>query len=732
MTNAERHFRGVSQGLQLDEAAMFESAVSGTKTSILSRIAGDPDHPARPGVLARYGTTVIGHFERELQQRFLAKTPWDEVKDRLVASSPFLQGAPAHWAERIVRTEVMNASNRSAWESIRNADEQLGDACKILSCGIDFRTGADSIAVHGQIRKVEEAFESWFGAFQHPPDRPNDRATVVPHRVSWPIPDYLAPRSDGEVASRWRQEGRKGSPPARPLMSTIDRKLFGVTPPPKLAAATAEAEPQVPEAAPAAAPIVASMLQTAPQAPPVAEQPNRYAELDELMRDRAPGEERAGARLPEQTVPRFRNEAARQRWATERLEQLPRYPDHPDDDIVFHRLPTIVEPFNDRIRERINDLEEEIRKLEKTNEAPPLRRVRIDQMKAQWPDVRAVHVLEDIHNTKAPAPVLVRKDGKLFVQSGLETVIAHDLSGRATVDVHVIDLDAKPKKAPKPARVKVEMAGDIPIERIAPADFFKHVEGKKNVDIIEDRKGTAERVIARVFGDKGAPSIATFEKIYGSAEHDVRLNRVALHSGAYAIGSDAQARASVRLSGGIYSKKGNRIGEVTRTFIRHGDGTLEVHHDYFRIEGGDERGKGTGEAMLRQSLQAYEHIGVNHVTVDAAWVGQYTWATFGYNWDEYTADTRRRDLAKYLVRRGGIDADRAAKIAKEVAPRAWDVAALDVDGILVNARAQIEGAKTMPMKLGKAFLLEGDMWSGSLSLDKNSPTYKRAKERLKL
>lgn len=231
---AEQHFTGIAQPLALNEAAIYESSISGTNTSILARIAADPAHPGHPGVLARYGTAVIGKFETELQQRFLAKTPWETVKERLVQSSPFLQGAPAHWAERIVRTEVMGASNRASWETIRATDEQLGDLCKILSCAFDTRTGADSIAVHGEIRRPDEAFESWFGAFQHPPDRPNDRAVVVPHRISWPIPPYLQPMSDGDVAARWAAEGHKGGHPGRPNMSTIDRALFGVQKPPSL------------------------------------------------------------------------------------------------------------------------------------------------------------------------------------------------------------------------------------------------------------------------------------------------------------------------------------------------------------------------------------------------------------------------------------------------------------------------------------------------------------------
>jgi hypothetical protein len=229
---AERAYRGVNQRLPIREAALLDSVSAGTEASVLRRLSGDPENPASRGILDRYGESVIGKFEEALQLRFVARQPWAEVRDALVGESPFLQGAPASWAERIVRTETMNANNRAGWEAMRGANAELGDMVKILMATFDDRTGADSIAVHGQIRHMEEAFESWFGLYQHPPNRPNDREIVVPQRLSWPLPPTLAQRPDAEVLSRWVVEGRKGSPPARPLMSTLGSdEVFGSAPP---------------------------------------------------------------------------------------------------------------------------------------------------------------------------------------------------------------------------------------------------------------------------------------------------------------------------------------------------------------------------------------------------------------------------------------------------------------------------------------------------------------------
>lgn len=239
LEKADAAFRGIgTQPLALPEAAIVNKAVSGAQSTVLRRLMSGFDNAGNPlrggkgmmqraGVLARYGEAVVSAFEKELQTAFVARKSFDEVKASLIERSPFLAGMPRHWAERVVRTEVMGASNRAAWEATRAADDELGDLCKILSATFDNRTGADSYAVHGQIRRVDEPFEWWGGLFQHPPARPNDREVVVPHRIVWEIPSYLAWKSDGEVSARWRFEGRKGGPPGRPKMTTIDLVLFG-------------------------------------------------------------------------------------------------------------------------------------------------------------------------------------------------------------------------------------------------------------------------------------------------------------------------------------------------------------------------------------------------------------------------------------------------------------------------------------------------------------------------
>jgi hypothetical protein len=245
LKRAERVYRGISQPLPIREASMMDAAVEGSRASALRRLlrAGyDPaltehpeEHHAKAGILQRYGMQTVKEFESILQRGLVTRASVPELRAQITAASPFLQGKPAFWAERIVRTETMSAYNRGSWEATREADEDLGDVFKILVATFDDRTASDSYAVHGQIRRPEEAFESWFGLYQHPPNRPNDREVVITHRLCWPLPQYLTPVSDDVLLARWTAEQpkthRKGYKPKhmppRPLLSTIDRGKFG-------------------------------------------------------------------------------------------------------------------------------------------------------------------------------------------------------------------------------------------------------------------------------------------------------------------------------------------------------------------------------------------------------------------------------------------------------------------------------------------------------------------------
>lgn len=238
MGAANKEFAGITEApLPLKEIAMLSQAQTGARASALRRLATSGEEDAAPenveehrgklGILDRYGVETVGVFEETLQKGLLTKKPWAEMRDEITSASPFLQQAPRFWAERIVRTETIGAYNRAGWEGIRTANEMLGDMVKILSATFDDRTGWDSYALHGQIRRSDEPFEWWEGKFQHPPNRPNDREIVVPHRIAWPLPKYLTWKSDAEVLKRYLMQRKKGRPPPRPRMTTIPLSKFG-------------------------------------------------------------------------------------------------------------------------------------------------------------------------------------------------------------------------------------------------------------------------------------------------------------------------------------------------------------------------------------------------------------------------------------------------------------------------------------------------------------------------
>ncbi len=118
--------------------------------------------------------------------------------------------------ERLLRTETAYAFNAVADASVTKLAEQHRDVRKRWTERVDDRTGrpldnrvaADSLVLHGQIAKPGGVFTmpaapgappkmvglSW--AF--PPNRPNDRAVVLPWRPGWGIPGWTL--RDGRAA----------------------------------------------------------------------------------------------------------------------------------------------------------------------------------------------------------------------------------------------------------------------------------------------------------------------------------------------------------------------------------------------------------------------------------------------------------------------------------------------------------------------------------------------------
>lgn len=105
--------------------------------------------------------------------------------------------------ERLTRTRAAMAYNAAQLDGIEALGDEYDDIYGRWVEHVDDRTwepmddrvGKDSIALHGQVQRPGDVFVmpasgpgegSWF----HPPNRPNDRAIIMPWRKEWQIPAY--------------------------------------------------------------------------------------------------------------------------------------------------------------------------------------------------------------------------------------------------------------------------------------------------------------------------------------------------------------------------------------------------------------------------------------------------------------------------------------------------------------------------------------------------------------
>lgn len=357
------------------------------------------------------------------------------------------------------------------------------------------------------------------------------------------------------------------------------------------------------------------------------------------------------------------------------------------------------------------------------DERSQLRSVRIDRVHSLWNTVDVGMVRDAIRSNRVSlasneGPVVVRFQGNLYAanRESVARLTAQRFEGRINGRAHVIDLDRPAAPIPAPAPV---VSAPLAVTKPKPPKLKLDVA---SVAHVAKELGIDEVDLAKVFhGQSEIPTKKSLERTWGHEESGTTINLTSSRV-------DRYNGTSVYMSGSIM-REGRVIGRITRSFRKHPDGKLEVHHDFFRIDNPKDQGGGAAEAMLRQSIHTYEQAGVDEVTVDPHWVGQYTWATFGYQWSPSYARDMESDFSRYMIKHG-VEEKRAKQIAKDVAPYPWELAAVDVDGIMVDTTYD-SGSQKGKFKLGKSFLLGGDSWTGKIDLkDKNSPSYKCAAFRL--
>lgn len=349
----ERAYTGVATPLRMREAQNMDAISRGAGASLLRRNAASVD---------RYGTMMISEFERDIRVGMLAGLSQYEMIASLTGrrgpSGPdvslravvvggqvrrvLTENIPEglfvryrYFAERIVRTEVANAYNDARLGALFSARaNDFPDMGKKILAHFDQRTAWDSVAVHGQVRRLEEYFQDGAGrVYLRPPGRPNDRETVIPWREHWReshltrmlTAEELQRQQARIAAGRGTSYPRKGPqptpgtvlrgkqrphiprpPPVRPPPAPLPPRVpLPVQPPLPFPPTRAPRAVPVPIVPPAAPPVVVRPVVpvAAPPAPPPAPapapaRPPREAMLDAIEAAGRPSRNRqlAGAR----------------------------------------------------------------------------------------------------------------------------------------------------------------------------------------------------------------------------------------------------------------------------------------------------------------------------------------------------------------------------------------------------------------------------------------------------
>jgi len=135
-----------------------------------------------------YSARLRNNFQRVLGQSLVQNKTWSQAVNDL--NTVF--SAQEYQLARIARTELHNIYNVSKLKGFKGIQNQyLPDLKKALYHPMDSRTGEDSIelAEDKPIVELDEPFTQLYNGrkyvFMTPPQRPNDRAILIPYRESY-------------------------------------------------------------------------------------------------------------------------------------------------------------------------------------------------------------------------------------------------------------------------------------------------------------------------------------------------------------------------------------------------------------------------------------------------------------------------------------------------------------------------------------------------------------------
>lgn len=103
-----------------------------------------------------------------------------------------------HWADRVIRTEVINAYNVQADEGLREANDIDDEIKRRWDSSLDSAMCVVCSGLHAEVREVDEAFST---GDMHPPAHPNCRCAVVAWHESWAEDDKVETQQDRDLAA---------------------------------------------------------------------------------------------------------------------------------------------------------------------------------------------------------------------------------------------------------------------------------------------------------------------------------------------------------------------------------------------------------------------------------------------------------------------------------------------------------------------------------------------------
>ena len=191
----ERDLAKNTVALTVQQPAMFSSILE-QRLPTIERSAIE--------ALQNYGQQTAEEVQRQLSLAIALDETFDETMIRV---EDVLIGA--QWkADRIARTEAAFGFNAALYDGVSSMSRQFPDVenrwTELVydSSGepMDARVAVDSLALHGQIAGANGIFvmppdprvrpTMWGETYRFPPNRPNDRAVLVPWKPTWGVPGY--------------------------------------------------------------------------------------------------------------------------------------------------------------------------------------------------------------------------------------------------------------------------------------------------------------------------------------------------------------------------------------------------------------------------------------------------------------------------------------------------------------------------------------------------------------